>query len=72
MAYQGESSAYWLYTRALLAFREGGADDRQAATLVKEAVAENEHEPAILAGTKPPVFDDSGYLTVGGPDEATH
>ena len=26
--------------------------------------------PAILAGTKPPVTSDSGYITVGGADEA--
>jgi hypothetical protein len=28
--------------------------------------------PAILAGTTPPVFEDSDYVTVGGADEATH
>jgi hypothetical protein len=28
--------------------------------------------PAILAGTKPPVVSDDGYVTMGGPDEATH
>ncbi len=39
--------------------------------LVKEAVAENEHVPAILAGTSPPMFSASGYLMVGGPDEAS-
>lgn len=71
-AYEDEGSAYWLYTRALLAFREGGGDDKQAVTLVKDAWSANEHVPAILAGTKPPVFGDSGYVTVGGPDEATY
>jgi tetratricopeptide (TPR) repeat protein len=71
-AYEDEGSAYWLYTRALLAFREGGADNEQAVTLVKGAWSANEHVPAILAGTKPPVFGDSGYVTMGGPDEATY
>ena len=71
-AYEDEGSAYWLYTRALLAFREGGVDNEQAVTLVKDAWSANEHVPAILAGTKPPVFEDSGYVTVGGPDEATY
>jgi tetratricopeptide (TPR) repeat protein len=71
-AYEDEGSAYWLYTRALLAFREGGEDDEQAVTLVKDAWSANEHVPAILAGTKPPVFGDSGYVTMGGPDEATY
>jgi hypothetical protein len=28
-------------------------------TLVKDAWSANEHMPAILAGTKPPVFEDS-------------
>ena len=27
--------------------------------------------PAIVAGIKPPVINDSGYVTMGGPDEAT-
>lgn len=71
-AYEDEGSAYWLYTRALLAFREGGGDKEQAVTLVKDAWSANEHVPAILAGTTPPVFEGSGYVTVGGPDEATH
>ena len=59
-AYEDEGRAYWLYTRALLAFREGGGDDEQAVTLVKDAWSANEHVPAMLAGIKPPVFDDSG------------
>jgi tetratricopeptide (TPR) repeat protein len=71
-AYEDEVSAYWLYTRALLAFREGGGDNEQAVTLVKGAWSANEHVPAILAGTTPPVFEDSDYVTVGGADEATH
>ena len=28
--------------------------------------------PAILAGTKPAVSSNSGYVTMGGPDEATY
>jgi hypothetical protein len=27
--------------------------------------------PAILTGTQPPVISDDGYVTMGGPDEAT-
>jgi tetratricopeptide (TPR) repeat protein len=71
-AYEDEGSAYWLYTRALLAFREGGLDNEQAITLVKGAWSANEHVPAILAGTRPPLFEDSDYVTMGGPDEATY
>ena len=40
--------------------------------LVKEALASNEHVPAILAGTKPRVPPRGGYITMGGPDEATY
>lgn len=69
--YPDEWSTQWLYTRALIAYREGGA--AKAATLkrVRDAVQENGHVPAILAGTMPRVFSASGYLTVGGPDEAS-
>ncbi|MBV8736400.1 MAG: hypothetical protein JO007_03910 [Alphaproteobacteria bacterium] len=69
-AYEDES-AFWLYTRALVAFRESG-EDEQAAALIKDAWPANEHVPAILAGTKPPVISDDDYITVGGPDEATY
>ena len=70
-SYEDEGSAFWLYTRALLAFRAGGEDDERAAKLAQEAWAANEHVPAILAGTKPPVPSKEGYITMGGPDEAT-
>jgi tetratricopeptide (TPR) repeat protein len=70
-SYEDEGSAFWLYTQALLAFREGGEGDKRAAALVREAWAANEHVPAILAGTKPPAPSKEGYVTMGGPDEAT-
>jgi hypothetical protein len=66
-----DGSAFWLYTRALVAFRKSG-EDEQAAALVRDAWSANEHVPAILAGTKPPVMSDDGYVTMGGPDEATY
>ncbi len=70
-AYEDEGSAHWLYTRALLAFREGHVSEDEVVRLVKDAWSANEHVPAILAGTASPVVSDSGYITVGGPDEAT-
>lgn len=70
-AYEDEGSAYWLYTRTLLAFREGRAAAPQTTRLVQDAWAANQHVPAILAGTRPPVTSDSGYITMGGADEAT-
>ncbi len=71
-AYDDDAGVFWLYTRALLAFREGGEADERAAALAKKAIAANEHVPAILAGEKPPAPSDSGYITMGGPDEATY
>ena len=70
-AYKDEWSACWLYTRALVAFREGHAAGKQATQLVQDAWSANQHVPAILAGTEPPVASDSGYITIGGADEAT-
>jgi len=73
LAAHEDGSAFWLYTRALVAFREsGGSSDEQAAALVKDAWSANEHVPAILAGTKPAVSSNDGYITMGGPDEATY
>jgi tetratricopeptide (TPR) repeat protein len=69
LAAHEDGSAFWLYTRALVAFRES---DEQAAALVKNAWSANEYVPAILAGTKPAVSSDDGYITMGGPDEATY
>jgi tetratricopeptide (TPR) repeat protein len=70
LAAHEDGSAFWLYTRALVAFRE--SSDEQAAALVKDAWSANEHVPAILAGTKPVVSSNDGYITMGGPDEATY
>ena len=55
-----------------MAFREGGEATKQAAALVRDAWSANEHVPAILAGTKPAVSSNEGYITMGGPDEATY
>jgi hypothetical protein len=72
LAAHKDASAFWLYTRALVAFRKNRNSDAQAAALVSDAWSANEHVPAILAGTKPPVIKDDGYVTMGGPDEATY
>jgi len=67
-----DGNASWLYTRALVAFRESGDGDKHAAALVRVAWSANEHVPAILSGAKSPVISDDGYITMGGPDEATY
>ena len=69
--YPDEWSVYWLYTRALIAYREKQASAPTTAKLLKHARSANEHVPAILAGTKPAILSKSGYITVGGADEAT-
>ena len=70
-AYENEGSVHWLYTRALLAFREGRVSDDEVVRLVKDAWSANEHVPGILAGIASPVVSDNDYITVGGADEAT-
>jgi tetratricopeptide (TPR) repeat protein len=70
-SYEGEGTAFWLYTGALLAFSEGREDDKRALELAREARRANEHVPGILAGTTPPALSAGGYVTMGGADEAT-
>jgi tetratricopeptide (TPR) repeat protein len=66
-----EWSTYWLYTRALLAYRDGQASTTATLALLKDARSTNERVAAILAGTKSPALSQSDYLTVGGADEAS-
>ena len=67
-----DGSALWLYTRALLAFRENEPSDKRGAELVKKAWKANSHIPAILVGTKKAKPSPNGYVTMGGEDEAAH
>ncbi|HET6307051.1 MAG TPA: hypothetical protein VFG12_07685 [Rhodopila sp.] len=69
--YPNEWSVYWLYTRALIAYREDQASAPATLELLKNAQSVNGHVPAILAGTKPAVLSSSGYVEFGGADEAT-
>ena len=62
LAAHEDGTAFWLYSRALVAFRE--SSDKQAAALVKDAWSANQHVPAILAGTKPAVKSNNGYITL--------
>jgi tetratricopeptide (TPR) repeat protein len=70
-SYADEWSAYWLYTRALIAYREGRGAEPATLSLVQEACSANAHVPEILAGAKPQMLSTSDYITVGGPDEAS-
>jgi tetratricopeptide (TPR) repeat protein len=69
--YADEWSAYWLYTRALVAYRNGHGSSPATLKLLKDARSANEHVPAILAAAKPPTHSRSDYVTVGGADEAS-
>ncbi len=68
--YQEDGSAPWLYTQALVAFREHGAPDKKADELAKRAWRRNKHVPAVLAGAQKPKPSKNGYVTMGGEDEA--
>ena len=51
LAYDDDGSPYWTYTKALLAFRAGGATE-EAGRLLAEAVRSNGHVPAFLSGRR--------------------
>jgi len=68
--YDEDGSALWLYTQALVAFRENDARDKRAEELAKSAWSANRHVPAALAGTKKVKPSTNGYITMGGEDEA--
>jgi hypothetical protein len=48
----------------VIGISESGDSDGQAAALVRGAWSANEHVPAILTGTKPPVISDDSYVTM--------
>lgn len=70
-AYKDEWSVVWLYTRALLAFREGQEGAAGTAMLVADVREANPHVPGILSGAEPPVASRDGFATLGGADEAS-
>jgi tetratricopeptide (TPR) repeat protein len=70
--YDEDGSALWLYTQALVAFRENEAGDKKAEELVEKAWNANSHVPAVLSGTKKAKPSTNGYVTMGGEDEAAH
>ncbi len=70
--YDEDGSALWLYSRALVAFRENAAGSTKASEFAREALRANRHVPAILDKSKKATPSTSGYLTMGGKDEAAH
>jgi tetratricopeptide (TPR) repeat protein len=69
--YDEDGSALWLYSRALVAFRERGGSDVEANEFARDALHANRHVPAVFNGKKASP-STSGYLTMGGEDEAAH
>lgn len=66
-SYREDDGPILQYTRALLAFEAG---NKGAATAALAAFEANEHIPFLLAATSSIVSKDSGYLSMGGLDEA--
>jgi tetratricopeptide (TPR) repeat protein len=67
--YRDDWSATWLYTRALVEFRKGGASAR-AKKALGNALEENPHVPAYLAGRKRIPRDLPGLVGWGDEREA--
>lgn len=66
-SYRDDDGPTMQFTRALLAFEAG---NKGAATAALAAFEANEHIPFLLAATSSIVSKDSGYLSMGGIDEA--
>jgi len=68
--YDEDGSALWLYTQALIAYRENGISNGTAEELARKAWKANNHVPAVLAGIKNARPSTNGYVMMGGEDEA--
>ncbi len=67
--FPGEGSAFWAYTRALLAFRQGGSTPK-ALGLLDVAQKVNRHVPDYLTGRKFPPRDEQDSYSPGQESEA--
>jgi tetratricopeptide (TPR) repeat protein len=67
-----DGTALWLYTRALITFRDNGAEDKTAVELARKAYRANRHVHAALSSAKTVKSSVNGYVTIGGEDEAAH
>ena len=67
--YKGEWSPRWLYTQALLAYRDGKSETAATRKLVSEAIECNKYVIDLLSGARKPgrQFD---MVAVGSPEEA--
>lgn len=67
--YEDDASGCWAYSRALLAFRKGGAGG-EADTYLDEAVECNRHVPLFLVGKKRMPKHPPQYIGFGDENEA--
>ncbi len=70
-AHSDEASAFICYTQALFAFRKAG-DGKTARKAAVAAWKCNRHVPKLLTQKGGVRFEDSGYYTLGGEDEAAY
>ncbi len=66
-----EESTEWFYSRALLAYRKGGASAK-AAKLLRKALAQNKWVPAYITGIKKAPKRLPAYVGVGDESEAVY
>lgn len=69
-AYKDDWSVHWLYTQALLAFRDGKGDTPATRKLVADAVECNPHVPEILAAGRSVRGSRNALIAMGSPEEA--
>ena len=69
-AFDEEGSAFWYYTRALVAFRDGQGSEAATLELLRTGWRRNHHIPAMLAAAKAPRQSNNPFTVMGGADEA--
>lgn len=67
--YSGDVRPFLQYTRALLAYRQSSPD---ADDIAKAAIDSNRHIPGLLSKCRLQPKSNSGYITLGGMDEAIY
>jgi tetratricopeptide (TPR) repeat protein len=67
--YEGDISAVWAYSQALLAFRQSG-DLTASRRALKQAIQTNPHVPAYLTGAKPMPAEAPEAVGFGDESEA--
>uniref|UniRef100_UPI0026226047 hypothetical protein n=1 Tax=uncultured Jannaschia sp. TaxID=293347 RepID=UPI0026226047 len=70
-AHSDEASTFIRYTQALFAFRKSD-DGSVARRAVEDAWECNHHVPTLLARKNRIRYEDTGYYTLGGEDEAAY